>query len=136
MLRIGKPHADDMIAHALEEDPNECCGILAGLGDAVQHVYRVTNIAKSPVRYWMDPQEQLNSMLDAERNGWDLLAFFHSHTRGPDHPSQTDVRLALESGWLDVGYVLVVLDSVDAPQIRAFRIDEAGVVTEEVCQIV
>ena len=135
MLRIERRHADEIIAHALEEDPYECCGILAGDGDTVKHVYRITNSTKSPYRYLMDPQEQLNAMLDAERNGWELLAFFHSHTHGPDHPSQTDVRMALQSGWLDIYYVLVLLENKGAPQIRAFHIDDTGGIVEEELRI-
>ena len=79
----------------------------------------------------MDPQEQLSAMLDSERNEWDLLCFYHSHTHSPAFPSQTDIRLALESGWLDVFYVVVSLQNEGAPEIRNFHIDECGVVTEE-----
>ena len=120
-----------MIAHAISEDPNECCGILAGEGEDIRHLYRITNTAKSPFFYLMDPQEHLNAELDAERNHWDLLAFYHSHTHSPAYPSQTDVRMAKESGWLDVYYVLVSLQRKDDPEIRAFHIAESGDIVEE-----
>ena len=136
MLRIERRYADEIISHAMVEDPNECCGILAGSGDDVSHLYRITNEVRSPVRYQMDPQEQLNAMLDSERNGWELLAFYHSHTHSAAYPSATDVRMALQSGWLDIYYVLVSLEDRDDPQIRAFRIDESGGVTEEAFEIV
>ena len=136
MLRIEKRYADEMISHATEEDPNECCGILAGSDGAVDQLYRITNVVSSPVRYQMDPQEQLNAMLDSERNGWELLAFYHSHTHSPAYPSATDVRMALQSGWLDIYYVLVSLEDRATPQIRAFHIDEGGEVEEEAPEIV
>ncbi len=136
MIRIEKRHADDMIAHALEEDPNECCGILAGRDHLVQRAYRITNTTKSPYRYLMDPQEFLNAELDAERNGLETLAFYHSHTHSPAYPSLTDVRMALQSGWLDVCYVLLSLENRAEPQIRAFYINEAGGIAEEECQVV
>ena len=108
-----------MIAHALEEDPNECCGILSGpTGDgAIARLYRVTNTAHSPYRYLMEPQEQLNAMLDSDRNGWDILAFYHSHTHSPAYPSPTDVRMAQESGWMgpDIRYILVSLEDKANP---------------------
>ena len=135
MLRIERRYADKIISHAMAEDPNECCGILAGSGDDVSHLYRITNEVRSPVRYQMDPQEQLNAMLDSERNGWELLAFYHSHTHSAAYPSATDVRMALQSGWLDIYYVLVSLEDRDDPQIRAFHIDERGGVTEEAFEI-
>ena len=130
MLRIAKSYAAEMIAHSLEEDPNECCGILAGNDETVHHLYRITNTAESPFRYLMDPQEQLNAMLDSDRNGWELLAFYHSHTHSQAYPSSTDVRMALQSGWLDVYYILVSLEDKVDPDIRAFRIDENGEVAE------
>ena len=136
MLSIGKQHASEMVSHTQEEDPNECCGILAGKEDTVHHLYRITNSAKSPYRYVMDPQEQLRAMLDSERNGWDLLAFYHSHTHSPAYPSSTDVRMALESGWLEVYYILVTLEDRANPQIRTFHIEEGGSIVEEEFEIV
>ena len=136
MLRKERRYAADTIAHAMEEDPNECCGILAGSGDDVRHLYRVTNKVRSPTRYLMDPQEQLNAMLDSERNGWELLVFYHSHTHSPAYPSSTDVRMALQSGWLEIYYVLVSLEDRADPQMRAFHIDEGGSIVEEAFEIV
>ena len=136
MIRIQQQHANEMIAHAIEEDPNECCGVLAGSDGTVSHLYRITNTAHSPYRYLMDPQEQLNAMLDSERNGWELLAFYHSHTHSQAYPSTTDVRMALQSGWLEVYYILVSLQDKDDPQIRAFHISEGGDVVEEEFEVV
>ena len=136
MLRIERRHADEMIAHAIQEAPNECCGILAGKDGAVSHLYRITNTLKSPTRYLMNPQEQLEAMLDSERHGWELLAFYHSHIHSPAYPSRTDVRMAVESGWLDVYYVLVTLESRSKPPIRAFHISDTGEVEEEGLEVV
>ena len=136
MLRIGKEYADEMIAHSLAENPNECCGILAGKDHAVQCLYRITNTANSPYRYLMDPQEFLNADLDSERKKLEFLAFYHSHTHSPAYPSMTDVRMALQSGYLDVYYILVSLENKDSPQIRAFHIDESGNIVEEQFEIV
>ena len=131
MLRIDKRFSDEMISHSIEEDPNECCGILSGADGAVQELYRITNTAKSPYRYLMDPQEHLNADLDSERKGIEFVAFYHSHTHSPAYPSGTDVRMALQSGYLDLHYVLVSLENKTEPLVRAFRIDEAGNITED-----
>ncbi len=126
LLRIGKEFADEMIVHARQEDPDECCGILAGADDTVAKLYRIKNATPSPYRYSMEPQEFLEAMLDSERNDWEMLAFYHSHTHSPAYPSQTDVRLAVDSWMLDVLYILVSLEDKEAPQIRAFQITEEG----------
>ena len=129
-MRLPKQYAAAMVAHAIADDPNECCGILAGKDGQASRLYQVTNTAHSPYRYFMDPKEQLDAMLDAERRGLEMLAFYHSHTHSAAYPSNTDVRTALQSGWLDVFYILVSLEDRDAPQIRAFRIVD-GEVAEE-----
>ena len=130
MLTLKTAHADEMIAHALQEDPNECCGILSGKDETVSRLFRITNTARSPYRYLMDPQEQLDADRESEGDGIEFLAFYHSHTHSAAYPSQTDVRMALESGWLDVFYVLVSLEDKAAPQIRSFKIDRQGEVSE------
>ena len=136
MLRIEKGHVDEMIAHALKEYPNECCGILAGADNVGKHLYQTTNAVKSPVRYQIDPQEQLDAELDAEKNGWEYLAFYHSHTRGHVGLSSTDVRMALDSGWLDIYYLLVLLHDRDEPRLNAYRVTATGEVVEEPFEVV
>ena len=131
LLRIEKRHAEEMIAHALKEDPNECCGILAGKDGKVMKLYRITNTEGSPYRYRMDPLEQLQADRDTEKNGWEFLAFYHSHTHSPAFPSTTDVRMAVDSGWLNVYYVLVSLMDKAHPATRAFHITPEGRIIEE-----
>ena len=130
-MRIQNLIIEKMIDHVLKEDPLEGCGILAGSDEIVSHLYRITNTARSPNRYLMDPQQQLHAMMDADRNGWDILAFYHSHTHGPAYPSQTDVRMALQSGWLTVRYVLISLLDKVSPQTKVFHIEENGNISEE-----
>ena len=131
MLQIEQTHADEMVAHSMQETPNECCGILAGNDGVARSLYRITNAAANPYRYLMDPQEFLDADLDSERKGQHFVAFYHSHTHSPAYPSETDVRMALQSGYLGVHYVLVSLETEDRPQLRAFRIDEDGNIAEE-----
>ena len=135
-MRIDRAHAGEIIAHALEEDPDECCGILAGRDDAAMKLYRITNSARSPYRYVMDPQEFLNADLDAERNGMEFVAFYHSHTHSPAYPSQTDVRMAQQSGYHDVHYILGSLEDHDDPRLNAYIIRESGEIVEQPLEIV
>ncbi|MGH3091586.1 MAG: Mov34/MPN/PAD-1 family protein [Gaiellaceae bacterium] len=138
MLRIDKRFIDEIVAHTLEEAPNECCGLMSGSDHTVSKLYRITNTLRSPIRYVMAPQEQLDAMLDSERNGLQVLIIYHSHTRGEAYPSQTDVRLAQQSGWLgdDVYYMLVGLRDIANPQVRAFHIQEDGTIAEEEFEVV
>ena len=115
-----------MVAHARAEVPNECCGLVASSnGDAVR-VYRATNAERSPVKYVVDPRDQIRIQNDIDENGWELGAIYHSHTRTEPFPSQTDINLA--RNWPDPLYVIVGVAGGE-PDVRAFRIVD-GTVTE------
>ena len=79
----------------------------------------MSNAAASPVRYSLEPREQLAVYNKLEENGWEIGGVFHSHTHTKAYPSPTDVRLAME----DVPYVIVSLMKEPAV-IRAFRIEK------------
>ena len=135
MIRISQKFIDQMIEHSKSEDPNECCGILAGTNGDISKLYKIRNASPSPYRYVMDPQEMLTSIQDADENSIDLVAFYHSHTHSPAYPSETDTRMAVESGWVDFCYVLVSLEDEDKPVVRFYVIDSDGEVLDEETQI-
>jgi proteasome lid subunit RPN8/RPN11 len=118
-VRIRRAFLDEIIQHGRDEFPNECCGIVAtDDGEAVK-VFRATNAEASPVRYSLDPREQYRITMEIERQGWELAAIYHSHTRSEAYPSQTDVNLAF---YPDALYLIVSLRKPDQPEVRAFRI--------------
>lgn len=127
MFHLPGAFAEEMKRHALEEDPNECCGILAGKEGRVLKLYRMTNVEASPYRYSMDPKELYRTWRAIEDRGWELMAIYHSHTHSAAYPSATDVRLAT---WPEACYLLISLQNKEAPELRAFRIIN-GQVTEE-----
>ena len=131
MFSINNGHKQEIISHALEENPNECCGILVGKDGVVDKVRRMTNTAASPYRYDMDPSELMN-ILDSEYENSEneLVAIYHSHTHSEAYPSDTDVRLAPTSFFPDAFYILVSLLDKDNPDVRSFRIED-GIVKEE-----
>jgi [CysO sulfur-carrier protein]-S-L-cysteine hydrolase len=117
---------DEMVAHAREEAPNECCGLVASSNGDAQRIYRAANAERSPVKYVVDPRDQIRIQNDIDDHGWELGAIYHSHTRTEPFPSQTDINLA--RNWPDPLYVIVGVAG-DAPHVRAFRIVD-GQVTE------
>ena len=135
MIEIAKEFISEMIEHSRLENPNECCGILAGTAGQVTKLYRIQNSTPSPYRYVMDPGEQLKAMKDADERSLDLMAFYHSHTHSPAYPSDTDVRMATESGWVDFCYVLVSLEDSLNPDVRFFDISGDGNVNDEEAKI-
>ena len=84
--------ADELLAHARAELPNEACGLLAGdLAAGTASAYHsARNADASPYVYTVHPDDLLRIVLGIEEQGQDLVAIFHSHTRTPAIPSPTD----------------------------------------------
>ena len=135
MISVPRNFVDEMIEHAVQENPNECCGILAGKDGLISALYRVRNSTPSPYRYVMDPKDQMNVMKESDELGLDLMAFYHSHTHSPAYPSETDTRMAVESGWVDFCYVLVSLEKQE-PEVRFYMVDAKGDISNEEFEII
>jgi proteasome lid subunit RPN8/RPN11 len=153
VLKIPQQILDDMIAHARELDPHECCGLLAGAHGTVSRHYRITNtVAKdaravevfegadvkqlahlsnqirAEVAYFMDPREMLAAFKDMRQRNLDLAVIYHSHTHSPAYPSATDVGLAY---YPDAAYLIISLEHKAAPDLRAYWIRDRHVTQAE-----
>ena len=113
-----------MIAHSREEAPNECCGMVAVRDGAATEVHRAANTEASPFRFVIGAKEQLQILEAIESAGQELGAIYHSHTRTPPPPSQTDINFA--AAWPGVLWVIVGLSGGEA-QVRTWRIAEGQV---------
>lgn len=117
-LKIKREQWNAMRAQVDAHAPLEACGLLAGKNDSVEAVLPVTNRAQSPVRFRMDPAEQLRAFNWMEANELDLLGIFHSHPAGPATASRTDIE--------EAAYPVVHLiwsRSTDDWQARGFRFE-------------
>jgi proteasome lid subunit RPN8/RPN11 len=124
-MRIPSEIYDELLAHAREDAPNECCGLIGGGNGVAKTVYRARNAEASPLRYNLDPQDQFRIMTEIEERGEELSAIYHSHTGSPAYPSQTDINLA---AYPDALYLIVSLAEGEK-DLRGFRIED-GKVTE------
>jgi proteasome lid subunit RPN8/RPN11 len=129
-MRIAQSLVDEMVAHAREDLPNECCGLVGGKDDEATSVIRVANSAASPLRYEMDPQEQYHALKSIEDGGGELLAIYHSHTKSAAYPSQTDVNQAV--AWPEQIYVIVSLADEDAPDVKAYLLQDLKIADVEI----
>ena len=122
MLNIPSGIILDMIAHARELAPHECCGILSGMNQTVAETYRIANILanmaeqelsrfegaklsdlqrlspeeRADIAFQMDAREMAMAQRDIRSKNLELLGFYHSHTFSPARPSQTDITIAME----------------------------------------
>jgi proteasome lid subunit RPN8/RPN11 len=125
-MRITSVQRDEIVAHAREEAPNECCGYMRLKDGAVVDVVRAQNKHRSPYRFELDDASLMTAaFLEDEGFG---VGIYHSHPRSPAEPSQTDINVAQYPGWV---YVIVSLEGGE-PQVRAWRIADGRVEEEEI----
>lgn len=119
-LTISAAIADELLAHARAEVPNEACGLLAGdFGTGIASAYHpARNAEASPLRYDVHPDDLVRIVFGIEDAGEDLVGIFHSHTHTPAVPSPTDLRTAQ---YPDAFYVLATLSDPDASPADALR---------------
>lgn len=121
-MRIPPELRNAMVEHLAACLPEEGCGLLAGRDGLCSLVFPVENELRSPVAFRMNPQEQLQAFLRMEEGELDLLAIFHSHPRGPQTPSPTDVA---EFAYPDT--VTIIAVPVDGEwTLRGFQLDGSG----------
>jgi proteasome lid subunit RPN8/RPN11 len=106
---------EELIAHAREVAPEECCGYLRLEDGAVAEVFRAENERHSPYGYELgfDALMAANA-LDDQGFG---VAIYHSHPRSAAEPSQTDINLAQYPDWPQL-----IVSLAGEPQVRAWRI--------------
>jgi proteasome lid subunit RPN8/RPN11 len=122
---ISRPDYDELIAHAREEAPNECCGYARARDGRVEEVVRAVNERNSPYGYELG-FKALQAMNELDDEGYQVVVY-HSHPRSEATPSQTDINLAHYPHWL---YAIVSL--AGEPTVRAWRIADGREEEEDV----
>ena len=102
-LELSQSLLQEMITYVDQHAPLEACGLLAGKETRAEKMIGVLNQAQSPMRFVMDPYEQLHAFDWIESNGLDLVSIFHSHPAGPETASPTDI---LEAAYAVVHIIL------------------------------
>jgi proteasome lid subunit RPN8/RPN11 len=76
----------ELKAHAEDEAPNECCGVLVFRDGVAERYVRGRNALASPYRYELEIDPDVWFLED---DGYEL-AVFHSHPETEPRPSRTD----------------------------------------------
>ena len=110
-----------MLWHALAEQPLECCGLLAGVirDDGVGEVrlrYPLLNAAASPTEFESESKSHLSADRDIRRQGWEVLAIYHSHPTSQPLPSRKDLE---RNNWPQAVALIISL-SAKPPTIRGW----------------
>jgi [CysO sulfur-carrier protein]-S-L-cysteine hydrolase len=122
---MRRSHWDELVAHARDEAPNECCGYLRLDDGRVAEVFRAENERHSPYGYELGFAALMAANeLDDEGYG---VAIYHSHPRSPAEPSQTDINLAQYPDWPQL-----IVSLAGEPVVRAWRIADGRVHEEDI----
>ncbi len=110
---------EQLAAHALEEAPNEACGLVAFRDGVAERYLPGENALQSPYRFELRPRDPADFFLEDE--GYEL-AVFHSHPETEPRPSRTD----LENIGLWEGRPYLILRA-DTAELRGWRIADGDV---------
>ena len=138
-MDISAELLEQILAHAREEAPNECCGVVAvapspdGEPSRAVRAQRARNTAASPLRFEIAGLEVMELLDSIEGDGLEIGAIYHSHTRTAPYPSQTDINFAVN--WPGVEWIIVGLADSSAPEIRSYLIEKGAVREVEIAQI-
>jgi proteasome lid subunit RPN8/RPN11 len=121
-LQIPSRLYEEMLAQAVAELPNECCGILAGRDGRVTHRYALTNELANPVRYEADPRTIVVAFRHMRAQSTELLAIYHSHPTSEPVPSRTDLERNFYGS--EVVHLIVSLQG-GTPTVGAWHLDES-----------
>lgn len=109
-----------MREEAAKTPTQECCGLLAGRDEIITHIFSATNAHSQPATaYEIAPQELFRVMKEIRAANLQLLGIYHSHPRGENRPSRSDIERAF---YPDTPY-FILSPLPDPPQlVRAFLI--------------
>lgn len=132
-MRIAAAVLREVIAHAREDAPDECCGLLVGpapprgmaTAGLIDEAIRAVNLDRGPARYRIDPAQHIAVQKRLRGTGRVIAGAYHSHPRSEPLPSRSDLD---EAFYPDFVYVIVSLMR-PAAAVRAWRIRD-GVAAE------
>jgi proteasome lid subunit RPN8/RPN11 len=117
MLQIPAEIFQEMITHAQQSLPAECCGILAGLEPgAVCRLFRLHNELNSPTAYSADPRDLFAAQREMRVRRLDIVAIYHSHPSSQALPSRRDLA---ENFYGQVPRIIISLAGA-TPVVKAF----------------
>jgi proteasome lid subunit RPN8/RPN11 len=124
-MRISRRHFEELVAHARQDAPNECCGYIRAKNGVIDEIFRAVNERHSPYGFAFG-FAALQAANDLEDEGWEV-GVYHSHPRSTAEPSQQDINMAQYPNWT---YLIVSLAG-ERPEVRAWRISDGRVEEEE-----
>jgi proteasome lid subunit RPN8/RPN11 len=120
VIRIRPKISTGLRAQAQQSPAVECCGLLAGRGGVITHLFPAENVAADrDTSYEIAPREICRLMREFRAAGLEFLAIYHSHPKGENRPSPRDVELAYYAQ--EAYFIVSPRPDLERP-VRAFSI--------------
>lgn len=131
-VNIKETALQEMIQHAEETFPNECCGFFYG---SEKDSREITTVQLSPNskegdqrrRFQISPVDYMKAERYALEKDLTLLGIYHSHPNHPAIPSEHDLKQAMPY----FSYIILSVQEGNYDHVRSWRLDEAGAFDEE-----
>ena len=112
---------DELLAEARRLPEVECCGLLGGRDGVITAVLPTRNLLTSATAYEIEPAELFALFRRMRGEGLDHLGIYHSHPRGDNAPSPSDIERAF---YPEAAYFILSPLANAARPVRAFRIGQ------------
>ncbi len=134
IVRIPEAMYQQMVAHIVENYPNEGCGVVGSKDGLVVKHYPTSNAAEEPDDFSIIAEADLIRIYnDIDDYDGDMI-YYHSHPKSEAYPSARDKEWAKRSGYLYI--IFSHRFYPEPPYVRVFSIDSEGSVTEGKVEIV
>jgi proteasome lid subunit RPN8/RPN11/uncharacterized damage-inducible protein DinB len=124
-IRLSVRVRAELLAHAREDAPRECCGLLVGTDTTIDECIRSANLDPDPNRYRIDPEVHIAANRRLRGSGRGVIGVYHSHPHSAAIPSPADF---LEAYYPDFIWVIVSLAVPEAEAVAAYRLAPSGFV--------
>lgn len=116
-MRVPRAFLEEARARCRPEA--ECAALLFGRGGEAARWRWARNVLHSPVAFKLDPEEVYAALLQAEGEGLELVAIFHSHPAG-SRPSAVDAK------YMRLWPVAWIIMDASTGEARAWRLGPQG----------
>jgi len=126
MIQLTENHLKEIAAHGERDYPHECCGLLLGSFNTglktIAEVYPISNAREEEAkrnRFLIRPEELMRGERYAQRQGLEVVGFYHSH---PDHPAVPSAY-DLDHAWPVFSYIVVSIMAGAARDLRSWEME-------------
>lgn len=123
-FKIKRDVYEDMIAYCQKALPNEGCGLLSGITNSGDTLWKLRNESHNSNRFYMSAEAIKHAVEKINKKGEILSGIFHSHPSSPAIPSSYDIEYNL---YTDLAYLIVSFYKGEV-EVRCFRMDNNTVI--------